>query len=367
MSSKMIKMLGGIIGGFVVLIIIIFVIASCSKKKLNYVDIQTSAKRSAVRYYNDNKKDLPSSDGDTTSITLKKLISEGYLEDPAKTYKNDELSCDGTITVSNNNGFYLYSPNISCNKDYKTTLLKDKIVDNSLVETGPGLYQNKDEYVFKGEVTNNYVKFPDTGEVFRIIRINSDGTIRLMQTDSYDDELVSWDDRYNIELGSEYGINEYIYNDINSRIKDAVNGYYNNTSLWTDTAKSYVTTQTLCIGKRSTADSTKDGSTECSVKLAGQQFGLIAAYEFLEASLDNNCTSTESTSCANYNWLSNAERSTWTITASSESSAKIYQLYYTLSKSYAYNQKRAMLVFNMSSNAYYISGTGTSDDPYVFA
>ncbi len=57
------------------------------------------------------------------------------------------------------------------------------------IETGSGLYKIEDDegtsYVFRGKVENNYVKFGKNSEtqedlIWRIIRINGDGTIRLV-------------------------------------------------------------------------------------------------------------------------------------------------------------------------------------------
>ena len=64
------------------------------------------------------------------------------------------------------------------------TIFGDKKV--SLVTTGDGLYSKTTStgitYYYKGAVENNYVKFAD--KVFRIVRINEDGTIRLITQDN---------------------------------------------------------------------------------------------------------------------------------------------------------------------------------------
>ena len=66
-----------------------------------------------------------------------------------------------------------------------------------------GLYENGDKYVYRGEVDNNYVSWND--KEFRIIGINADGTLRLLEGKGL--ERITWDDRYNEEALYEAGIN----------------------------------------------------------------------------------------------------------------------------------------------------------------
>ncbi len=49
------------------------------------------------------------------------------------------------------------------------------------VTDGEGLHQDVDGYYFKGNVSNNYVKFGN--RIFRIIRVNNDGTTKVVSDD----------------------------------------------------------------------------------------------------------------------------------------------------------------------------------------
>ena len=367
MDKKMLKILGIVIAVFVVLIIIIFLVSSCSKKKLDYNKIQDAMIAGAKSYYNNHKDDLPKEDGDTKSIKMAKLISDGFMEEPSKTYKDKTIVCDGSITVANNNGYYLYSPSLTCGKNYRSKLLKDKLIEDSLVEEeGIGLYEQGNEYVYRGEVTNNYVRFAGRDKLFRIIRINDDNTIRLFEDMQNSEELrVSWDDRYNPYKLSYTGINEYMVDGINSRVKETIQNYYNNGTVWPDDVKAYIVTQELCIGKRGTEDITKDGSTECSIKLANQQFGLINIYEYLQASLDKNCNSTSAPSCQNYNWLAKYQKRFWTVNGDANNTTKVWYIAQTANESNANSPKFCNVVFNVSERVTYISGEGTRENPYV--
>lgn len=364
MDKKLIKMIGIVIGCFILLLIILMLLVSCENRKTNYSKIETNMKEAAIKYFKANQKELPSEDGSSKDVKLSKLISDGYIKDPNSSNKNNGTSCDGYVSVTNNNGYYLFSPKLTCGKDYSTTFLKDKIIsdnDNG-VESGFGLYQtSNNEYIFKGDTVNNYVTMNDKN--YRIIRINEDGTIRLINIDTSNDTYV-WDDRYNSDVGSaNIGINDYYNNDINSRVKDTVQSIYTNN--YTDAEKAYITTQTLCIGKRSEDDITKDGSTECSVQLENQQLGLITVYEYMQASLDNGCTETTASSCENYNWIYNL-KSMWTLTGDTEQSSKVYVINKVVRKNLCSSYQRVLPVLNLTDKAIYVSGSGTETDPYVF-
>ena len=61
----------------------------------------------------------------------------------------------------------------------KIALLSNSITENSsIVSDGDGLYRLSGSYIYKGIEVNNYLKF--SGYLFRIIKINGDGSIRLI-------------------------------------------------------------------------------------------------------------------------------------------------------------------------------------------
>ena len=366
MSPKLLKKLGLIIGIFIGIIIILFLFASCSKggSSSKIKSIRTDMVQYAYKYYQkkENKDDLPQDDGSSTSLSLKKIIEAGYMSEPTEAYNDDSIKCSGEVVIENNNGHYLYTPIIECKSDKKdnnveSVSLRDKIIEDQLVETSVGLYAVGNTYVERGEVENNYVMIGDN--LYRIVRINEDGTIRLITVKPVNN--VRWDNRYNLDQKNNSGINDYIANDINSRINEKLIEAYNDQ---TNKLKSYIVTQSLCIGKRSAADTTKDGSTECSQSVK-TQFGSLAVYEYLQASLDKQCELPESSSCLNYNWLSNKEIHGWTITADAESNNKAFQLNGTVDLKACNTTKNVYPMFNISSNVLYKSRTGTKADPYL--
>ncbi len=85
-----------------------------------------------------------------------------------------------------------------------------------------GLYASTDTntgkptYYFRGNVTNNYVKF--AGQTWRIVRINEDGTIRIVMQDGINDNA-------NIAFNSKYNNYTYMYY-TNSEAKTTLESWY---------------------------------------------------------------------------------------------------------------------------------------------
>lgn len=361
MDEKMMKKLGIVIAGFIVFILILFLLASCSNKKYTYEKLENQMMRIAKEYFKNNEKELPSQDKDTRSYTLKKMISDGKLAEVTELFNDENMKCDGNVTVKNNNGNYLYIPYLSCGKDYTTTYLKDKILEN-VVENGVGLHEVGDEYIFKGEVDNNYLSF--NGLNYRIMKINDDGSIRVIQLDGI--KRVQWDDRYTDETKRNNGINEFINNGINSRLKDSIDSYYNS-DIWDNGYRAYIPTQTICIGKRSEADITTDGSTECSKKLENQTFTAIAVYEVFQSTLSESCTGINDKNCLNYNWFDDIKDSLITITADVETIQYAYFYEYGGFNKELCKVKGALnVVFNIDDKVVYEGGDGTIENPYTF-
>ena len=101
----------------------------------------------------------------------------------------------------------------------------------STTSTDKGLFVQKDDstksnygfptYYFRGSVENNYVSF--SGENFRIVRINEDGTIRLVGPMVYPD---AWDDSSECMNNGECNLNF-----IGSNVEKEVKNWYSNYNL----------------------------------------------------------------------------------------------------------------------------------------
>lgn len=364
MDEKLRKIILIALGGFVLLFLFLFIISSCSNKKIKPEDLELEIVKSATNYYNNHNDELPSVNS-VISLPLSDLSNKGIIKDISKLVDKN-TTCSGYLTIENNNNYYMYSPKLSCqspNENYETNNLND-ILLTSVVTNGNGLYSIGDSYYFRGDNVNNYIVFD--GLLWRITKINNDNSIRLIEAGKR--ESVVWDDRYNSEKGTTTGINNYVYDNLSSRIKENLDNIYNNnddvTYILSKSAKGYIKETSLCIGKRNGADSINDGSIECSSKVDNQYIGLLQLNEYIIASLDTNCINAASSSCENYNYLADFENSYWTLTANSENNSQVYKIYKSAETSTAANTGMARMVINISENTT-VKGNGTIDDPFV--
>lgn len=340
---------GVVIGIFVILIIFLIVKGG----RLTYSQIENKMISAAKQYYSDNEDKLPQANNGTVTISSDKLVEDKYMKSLDKLVKNKNDVCSGQVSVTKNDDNYYYSATLSCGDNYSTKKLKNVIVENA-VTSGNGIYQVGENYIFKGDNVNNYVSFAD--KVWRILRINSDGSIRMIDTTRRDS--VSWDDRYNSEKEYNIGINDYNV----SRIKDTLNDIYNEFS---NSDKTYILKQNLCIGKRSEEETNNDGSVECSSVAENQNIGLIQVNEFALASLSDKCNNPTSPECSNYNYLTDID-SMWTLNADSTNSYKVFKISGTAFTTNAINYAQPKVVIHINSQVNYVSGDGTEENPYVF-
>ncbi len=142
-----------------------------------------------------------------TTATMKVYPNSGYVYDSSKgvTCTNGQ---NGSYNEANNT-LTITSPSkdTECTVNFKRMKLNEWIIANypkvtnpdftkgfppegesltdAQIKAGSGLYATQDDsgtsYIFRGQVDNNYVKFGD--QEWRILRVNGDGTVRLMLKD----------------------------------------------------------------------------------------------------------------------------------------------------------------------------------------
>ena len=359
MNDKMKKIFLIVIAAFVLIFIFLFMITSC-KKNYSPDELESIITENAMNYYERNTSELPE-DGDTIELSLNDLVVKGIIDD-LNDILDDDTNCSGTLTIENNNNYYMYSPNLSCvssSETYNTVNLEDSLMEQ-VTTTGNGLYFINNAYYFRGDNVDNYIIFD--GLLWRITKVNSDGSIRLIQETR--NKTVVWDNRHNVDRNTNSGYNDLIYNGLNSRIKDTLDEYYENEDVLSNAAKGFIKKTTLCVGKRNETDTLTDGSIECSSTLSDQYLGLLQANEFMLASLDSNCTTLVSKSCKNYNYLANLETQFWTLTADASNNYKVFKISTTASSSLANSSAMARIVINISKNTN-VTGSGTEEDPYI--
>lgn len=327
-------------------------------KNMSYSNIELEMTNAAKEYYKKHKSALPIDNGSSVTIDSKDLINNGYLNSFDKLRKNAQ--CSGEVTVTKNDEFYYYAPSLDCRKDYQTVLLVDKITaEKNVVTEGDGLYYMSNNYIFRGEKVNNYVKFAN--HLWYILRVKDDNSIRLLFADKLD--KVVWDDRYNIDRKSTVGINTFEV----SRIRDSLHSYYNNPDFFTDNDKAKMLPQTLCIGKRDLNETINDSSIECSEVTEEENIGLLQVNEYQIISLDTNCTTGTQAQCKNYNYLTKLSQSSWSITTDANTSYKAFKLSGSMFLSNASSSATPRFVVELNGGIRYTSGDGSKEKPYVIS
>lgn len=358
MDKKMLVYLGIGFGSILFIIILIIVLKIIVGSRINSKTFESRVKDAAVSYYKEHKKELPKANEIPNTISIEKLVDEGYLKDPDSLLKKG-VSCKGNVNVSNNNGYYLYQPVIECSDKYKTNLLYKQILsDNKIAAEGDGLYQIQDYFLFKGEKPNNFVSF--AGRKWRILRINNDNSIRMIL---YDDlNHVSWDDRYNVNEKQNVGKNDFNI----SRIKEyLIKSYKEDGALkLTKDDRALLVPTELCIGAKAENSLLMDGSVECSKKTEKMPLGLLQINEYTIASLDIDCKKLNDIQCKNYNFVSKLD-SFWTLNADSVDTSHVYRIDSIPESVSAVSAARPRFVVNISENALYNKGIGTEENPYI--
>lgn len=357
-NQKLLRTMAIVAGGLIICILIIALISGCnSGKKFTISDLENKLITLTKKYYQANEGSLPS-EGKSTTVSAQHFVENKKIKS-LKIKSGEE--CYGEIIVSNNNGYYLYIPKLTCGTNTPITLSKKITSNENTVITGNGLYKYNNSYIFRGDTLNNNITFANRN--WKIIRINEDGTIRVMDTTKR--ESATWDNRYNIDRSTTSGINDYISNDINSRIKDTLDDIYISEKEFSDDDRAHFVKHDLCVGKRNEAETVMDGSVECAQIVEDQIFGLIQANEYLLASLDQNCTDTTNASCINYNYLSTFTGSTWTITANSENSYKVYKIFSGLNSSMTSGSGGVKIVAHLNKDILFSEGDGSEETPYI--
>ena len=358
-NKKLFKYVLIVVGAFVGILLIFGIIKLIIGNKLSYQKIENKMVSATKDYLNDKDIDVSLPIGDEIlTINVDDLVVNKNMKELSKYVKNKEIECTGNVIVRKQDEEYLYIPSLDCGEAYKTLSLKDYILENEdIVSNGDGLYYLNNEYIYRGEYVNNYVKF--AGQTWRILKIDSEGNIKLLQDESK--LRNNWDNRYNVDFKSTVGINNYELSRIDQKLQEVYS------EIFTDDDKKLIATKNLCIGKRYIDDLTKDGSTECQILFENQKIGLMQINEFLIASLDANCTKIRDGACQNYNYLSNYDDPWWTLTSNAAKTSNVYAV--TGKSTDTANASVGKIIratIYLNEDVIYVSGDGTSEKPYIF-
>ncbi len=353
-----------IVGGVLLLLLILFISSLFVKKSYTYEQIENIIEKATISYFKDHSDLLPQVDGGVVEIGVENLVAEGKMKSLSEYTKKGEI-CSGRTLVEKTGSQYLYTPYLDCNDSFQTVELAGKILKNEpVITSGYGLYNINNNYVFRGENVNNYVELEQG--LWRIVKINSNNNIMLIKESGVGSPLA-WDDRYNKDVNYASGINIYSA----SRIKEYIDKMLTNP---VDTLneiflgkkdKEKIISYNMCVGKRDENATDNSGEIECSQTLESQKVGLLPAYDYINASVDNNCKKIGDISCQNYNYLKE-NYNWWLLTADSTTSYRAYNINtngkIVLSNAIYYAYVRPVIYLN--NKVLYKSGTGTKEDPY---
>jgi len=235
------------------------------------------------------------------------------------------------ITIYGYRFIKYYKEENPTNNAVTSNYLSTKIIKEEVVAKGSGLYLENSEYVFKGNVSNNYVYY--SGRLFRIVKVNKDQTIKLITDDSVSSLVWGIDNNYETSYVRKY---------LNST-EEEYSGIFYNSLIDPDL---YLESKDFCIDK-------VEGKTTCK-KTVKEKVGLLTYAEYKDALGYESYLNT-----GKYWWLINpSTTSPWYVfdkggVNDEGNNASTY---------YSYGVRP---VINLKANLDYISGTGTKEDPYI--
>ncbi len=346
----------GVLILFIIIITLVVVVNKKQKKSAGYSTVESKLVKGAEKYYQKYPEKLPKED-DPVSVTAETLIESSTLK-PFSEMVDKETTCTGYVNVYKIGEEYSYYPYLNCGTKYKSMKLNERIIEENLVTEKDGLYKENEQYIFKGEYPNNYIKFNNS--TWRILKINEDKSIKIILIDKKPEKNV-WDDRFNDEKSNYVGKNNFRQ----SRILEKLIEVYDNNKYINKENKKLLTKHNWCIGKIPEANTRIDTLNICSDTYNETYIGLITVDEVLKPSLDNNCKEIYDISCTNYNYLFTINTG-WTLNTNSSNTYTAFTSNGgTISIKNASNSSIIRPVVNLNKDILYKSGNGTIETPYV--
>ena len=326
-------------------------------------------------------------------------VKPSHFPNKSDGYEVESVKCNGKETSFDNYNWKLTLPDtseeeITCEFVFRDTqTLANKILlSNALITDTPtlttssnntsdkiGLYKStstntgKPTYYFRGNVENNYVSF--AGFTWRIVRINEDGTIRIVMQDginnntgyafnsSYNNYTYMYYSNSNAKNVLESWYQENIVSKSNLASKVAIGDYYceqakvKNTDSWTSGSANMTVYSSYTPDFKCATDGNGKGVVSASV-------GLLSYDEVVYAGgypYQNN---------SNY-YLDNSDIYWWTMSPAgftgsyshvwggSDTAGSIYS-------SYVINPVRCLqATLNLIADTQISSGDGTKDSPFI--
>ena len=328
---------------------------------LNNSNYASTLSDSYVKIGVNNSAKLLTSFSSTTSslsgVRSAYIIAEGALRaNQSKEYKiRSWMNVNTTESQGANKEFYSQiTVEASAAFDYK---LSGLIRSEEVVTSGDGLYKARGDtltengnstFYYKGNNVNNYLEM--NGIDFRIVRLNEDGSIRIVTS-----EQTAFSSFYSTGETSSYDLEA---NASAGYLSGALNSWYNSYFANTDYDSLILDNGTFCNDTSNLASSRVSASSytfKCPVNPIQLKVGIITLDEFWYAGGQNSYLFTGNTF--------------WTMTA--YDNATMYIVYYTpvngsviLTREVTNGVPGAYAALNLSNDTK-VTGSGTSSDPYV--
>ncbi len=175
------------------LVLIIVPLVSTNLKKGNEKAYQAQINNiiASAKNWGINNKNLLPQDGNTISLTLKYLQDEGYIDKNLKDPRTGD-TLNGCIDIQNKNGKQHYTFNDKCGTSCAIdAVLTPTTLKSKVVTEGDGLYVDSTKegrFIYKGANPNNYITF--NNELWRIISVENDGSLKIVKNDSIGDMIL---------------------------------------------------------------------------------------------------------------------------------------------------------------------------------
>ncbi|MBQ7140172.1 MAG: hypothetical protein IJO32_01560 [Bacilli bacterium] len=225
-------------------------------------------------------------------------------------------------------------------------------VNNGLFQTNTNTLNNQPTYYYRGNVTNNYLSF--AGQLWRIVRINEDGSIRLILETNIGSKKYSSNTTCNLSNQTNCTTNYQI-----SNIKTILDKWYSTTIKANSNLDSKVVTGKFCNDTSNTfVDRSASPTFDCT-NVIESKVGTISADEVIYSGALYN-------SASNTTYLNN-NASFYTMTSSSNSQVYIWNNSNTSLTNDAniFDYYDVRPVINLDSTTIITSGEGIINDPYI--
>ena len=296
--------------------------------------------------------------GVITAISIS-VIAATYFPSNDVTYDNKESGLESQNVQGAIDELYGI-----CTKESTTG---DWVLENTdIVTSGDGLYADEYEegkYTYKGANPNNYVTFNNEKAGWRIISINSDGTIKIMKDgDINTSDNIAWDTSNSNNWNRPASLNTYLNGD-----------YYNSL---TSVAQGQIVEGTYYAGAVTEGNNDMQDQINDEKALTSKvKVALPTLSEYLRAnsnkeqcgtfSLNRNNRST----CKNSDWMFNSD-DWWTLSPHSGFSYFVFYVFSIGGVNY-YNARTTSYAvrpaITLSSEVQITGGSGTQSNPYTLS